>query len=152
MLARFAREGDFGCFLLAGRSSILEQGARDELFPLWAQKNIGIFPGGTYNGGVLASDPNVGAKFNFSDASTDVLERARRLRAVAARHRVSLKAAAWRFALAHQAGPRQSPEPSLTVGLLNRFEAQVRSPRVSKGSTSTQRLMGLRRDPGLIRR
>ena len=101
MLARFAQEGDFGCFLLAGRSSILEQGARDELFPLWAQKNIGIFPGGTYNGGVLASDLNVGAKFNFADASTDVLERARRLRAVAARHRVSLKAAAWQFARAH---------------------------------------------------
>ncbi len=40
-------------------------------------------------------------------------------------------------------GARQSPEPSLTVGLLNRSEAQVSSPRVSKGSASTQRLMGL---------
>lgn len=101
MLARFAREGDFDCFLLAGRSSILEPGARDELFPLGAQKNIGVLPGGTYNSGILASDLNVGAKFNFAGASTDVLERARRLRAVAARHRVSLKAAAWQFAQAH---------------------------------------------------
>ena len=46
-------------------------------------------------------------------------------------------------ALGIHAGPRQCPEPSLTVGLLNRFEAQVSSPRVSKRSASTQRLMGL---------
>jgi D-threo-aldose 1-dehydrogenase len=36
MLVRFAREGDFDCFLLAGRYSLLEQGALDELFPLCA--------------------------------------------------------------------------------------------------------------------
>jgi D-threo-aldose 1-dehydrogenase len=101
MLARFAREGDFDCFLLAGRYSILEQGAMDELFPLCAQKNIGILLGGTYNSGILASDLNAGAKFNYADAPTDVLERARGLQTVAARHRVFLKAAASQFALAH---------------------------------------------------
>jgi len=101
MLARFAREGDFDCFLLAGRYSILEQGAMDELFPLCAQKNIGILLGGTYNSGILASDLNVGAKFNYADAPADVLERARGLQTVAAKHRVSLKAAASQFALAH---------------------------------------------------
>jgi len=101
MLARFAREGDFDCFLLAGRYSILEQGAMDELFPLCAQKNIGILLGGTYNSGILASDLNVGAKFNYADAPMDVLNRARGLQTVAARHRVSLKAAALQFALAH---------------------------------------------------
>ena len=101
MLARFAREGDFDCFLLAGRYSILEQGAMDELFPLCARKNIGIMLGGTYNSGILASDLSIGAKFNYADAPPDVLERARGLQAVAARHRVSLKAAASQFALAH---------------------------------------------------
>ena len=101
MLARFAREGDFDCFLLAGRYSILEQGAMEELFPLCAQKNIGILLGGTYNSGILASDLNAGAKFNYAVAPADVLERARGLQTVAARHRVSLKAAASQFALAH---------------------------------------------------
>ena len=101
MLARFAREGDFDCFLLAGRYSILEQGAMDELFPLCAQKNIGILLGGTYNSGILASDLSVGAKFNYADAPSEVLEKARGLQKVAARHRVSLKAAASQFALAH---------------------------------------------------
>ena len=41
------------------------------------------------------------------------------------------------------AGSRQSSEPSLTVGLLNGPEVQLSSPRVSKGSASTQRLRRL---------
>jgi len=47
-------------------------------------------------------------------------------------------------------GSCQSREPSLTVGLLNGSEAQLSSPRVTKGSASTQRLMGLWRDPAAI--
>jgi hypothetical protein len=35
-------------------------------------------------------------------------------------------------------GPRQSHEPSLTVGLLISGLAQISSPRVSKGPSSTQ--------------
>jgi D-threo-aldose 1-dehydrogenase len=101
MLARFARECDFDCFLLAGRYSILEQGAMDELFPLCAEKNIGIMLGGTYNSGILASNLSFAAKFNYADAPADVLERARGLQNVAARYKVSLKAAASQFALAH---------------------------------------------------
>ena len=42
MLARFAREGDFDCFLLAGRYSLLDQSSLDELLPLCVEKNIGI--------------------------------------------------------------------------------------------------------------
>lgn len=101
MLARFARDGDFDCFLLAGRYSLLEQGALDELFPLCEQKNIGILLGGTYNSGILAADLRPGAKYNYADAPPEILERARGLQAVAARHQVSLKAAASQFALAH---------------------------------------------------
>jgi D-threo-aldose 1-dehydrogenase len=103
MLARFAREGDFDCFLLAGRYSLLEQGALDDLFPLCEKKNIGIMLGGTYNSGILANDPQPGAKYNYVDAAPEVLELARGLQAVAARHGVSLKAAASQFALAHPA-------------------------------------------------
>jgi D-threo-aldose 1-dehydrogenase len=103
MLVHFAREGDFDCFLLAGRYSLLEQGALDELFPLCEQKNIGIMLGGTYNSGILARALEPGAKYNYMEAPAEILEQARGLQAVAARHRVSLKAAASRFALAHPA-------------------------------------------------
>jgi D-threo-aldose 1-dehydrogenase len=101
LLARFAREGDFDCFLLAGRYSLLEQGALDELFPLCEERNIGILLGGTYNSGILAADLRPGAKYNYADAPQEVLDRARGLQTVARRYRVSLKAAASQFALAH---------------------------------------------------
>jgi D-threo-aldose 1-dehydrogenase len=103
MLVRFAREADFDCFLLAGRYSLLEQGALDELFPLCEKKNIGIMLGGTYNSGILAQDLKSGAKYNYVEAPPEILERARGLQTVAARHRVSLKAAASQFVLAHPA-------------------------------------------------
>jgi D-threo-aldose 1-dehydrogenase len=103
MLVRFALEGDFDCFLLAGRYSLLEQGALDELFPLCEKKNIGIMLGGTYNSGILAQDLKSGTKYNYLEAPPEILETARGLQMVAARHRVSLKAAASQFVLAHPA-------------------------------------------------
>jgi D-threo-aldose 1-dehydrogenase len=54
-----------------------------------------------HHSSLIASNLSVGAKFNYADAPADVLERARGLQTVAARHRVSLKAAALQFALAH---------------------------------------------------
>jgi D-threo-aldose 1-dehydrogenase len=101
MLVRLAREADFDCFLLAGRYSILEQGAMDELFPLCAAKGIGILLGGTYNSDILASGLDASARYNYAPAPAGILEKAQQLQVVANRHRVSLKAAASQFALAH---------------------------------------------------
>ena len=104
MLARFAREGDFDCFLLAGRYSILEQESLDELFPLCLEKNIGIMAGGTYNSGILAkTSGEEGARYNYGEPPTDIVDKARRIEAVATRHGVDVKAAASQFALAHPA-------------------------------------------------
>ncbi|MSR81480.1 MAG: aldo/keto reductase [Candidatus Latescibacteria bacterium] len=103
MLARFAREGRFDCFLLAGRYSLLEQEAMDELLPLCLEKQIGIMAGGTYNSGILAKGAQAGSKYNYADAPPQIIEKARQLEEVAARHQVSIKAAASQFALAHPA-------------------------------------------------
>ncbi len=101
MLADFARAGDFDCFLLAGRYSLLEQESLDVLLPLCAEKNIGILAGGTYNSGILAKGAAPGAKYNYGDAPEDIIDRARRLEEVSDRHDVDIKAAASQFALAH---------------------------------------------------
>ena len=103
MLARFASEGDFDCFLLAGRYSLLEQDALDELLPLCVEKNIGIMAGGTYNSGILAKGARKGAKYNYADAPSHIIDKARRLMDVADRHAVDIKAAASQFPLAHPA-------------------------------------------------
>ena len=46
ILQRFARDGDFDVFMLAGRYTLLEQGALDEFLPLAVQKGIGVMLGG----------------------------------------------------------------------------------------------------------
>lgn len=101
MLARFAREADFDCFLLAGRYSLLEQGALDELFPLCEKKRIGVILGGTFNSGILARRTRSGARYNYAPAPAEIVKRSRRLEQVAVRYNVSLSAAASQFALAH---------------------------------------------------
>ena len=103
MLARFGRDGDFDCFLLAGRYSLLEQGALDELLPLCVERNIGILAGGTYNTGILAQGARAGARYNYRQAPPEIVERARRIETVAASHAVDVKAAASQFVLAHPA-------------------------------------------------
>jgi D-threo-aldose 1-dehydrogenase len=102
MLARFAREGDFDVFLVAGRYTLLDQAALPELLPLCVQKGIAVVAGGAMNSGLLA-DPKPGARFNYSPAPADLVARAQRIRAVCDGHDVPIKAAAIQFALAHPA-------------------------------------------------
>jgi D-threo-aldose 1-dehydrogenase len=104
MLARFAREGDFDCFLVAGRYTLLDQAALPELLPLAEQKNIAIIIGGVYNSGILANlgDP-ARETFNYQPADQKWLAKARQIKAVCDRHNVPIQAAALQFPLAHPA-------------------------------------------------
>jgi len=103
MLVRFAREGDFDCFLLAGRYTLIDHSGLKELLPLCVEKRIGIIIGGPYNSGVLATGARPGAKFNYAEAPREVLEKVRKVEEVCARHAVPLRAAALQFPLAHPA-------------------------------------------------
>jgi D-threo-aldose 1-dehydrogenase len=102
MLARFAREADFDCFLLAGRYTLLEQGALDEFLPLCAEKGIAVVIGGPLNSGILAN-PQPGATYNYARADEATLARAQRIKAVCDRYDVPIAAAAFQFPLAHPA-------------------------------------------------
>ena len=102
-LARFAREGDFDCFLLAGRYTLLDQSGLEELLPLCQEKDISIILGGPYNSGILASDLSQDTTYFYQRATPEVLDRARKIKSVCDRHSVPLKAAALQFGLAHPA-------------------------------------------------
>lgn len=102
MLARFAREGDFDVFLVAGRYTLLDQVALSELLPLCLAKGIAVVIGGVMNSGILA-DPRPDSRFDYLPADEARLARAVRLRAVCDAHGVPLKAAAVQFPLAHPA-------------------------------------------------
>ena len=103
MPARFAREGNFDCFLLAGRYSLIDHTGLKELLPLSIEKKISIIIGGPYNSGILATGAKPGAKFNYADAPPEILEKVRKVEEFCERHQVPLKAAALQFPLAHPA-------------------------------------------------
>ena len=96
-------DGDFDCFLLAGRYTLLEQEALNSFLPLCAERDIGIFLGGPYNSGILATGPVEGAMYNYEPATDDIRQRVGRIEAVCRAHGVPLASAALRFPLGHPA-------------------------------------------------
>jgi D-threo-aldose 1-dehydrogenase len=89
--------------LLAGRYTLLEQGAMDELFPRCVEAGTAIVIGGPYNSGILAlgTKTNAPLYYNYEPAPADVIEKVRRIEAVCDSHQVPLAAAALQFPLAH---------------------------------------------------
>ena len=102
VLEHFARKADFDVFLLAGRYTLLEQTSLDFL-QLCQAKGIGIFLGGVYNSGILASDLQAGAKYNYADAPAPIMVKARAIKALCDQYGVPLNVAALQFARAHPA-------------------------------------------------
>jgi aryl-alcohol dehydrogenase-like predicted oxidoreductase len=94
--------GHGNCFLLAGRYTLLEQDAVDELMPRMIDKGMSIVAGGVYNSGLLI-DPADGATYNYFPAPDDVLARARAIRGVCTARGVPMRAAALQFPLGHPA-------------------------------------------------
>lgn len=103
MCLRFAQAGNFDCMLLAGRYTLLEQGALDEFMPYAEAHNVSVIIGGPYNSGILAGDVPDHATHDYKAAPRHLIERARRIAAVCQRHHVPLAAAALQFPLAHHA-------------------------------------------------
>jgi D-threo-aldose 1-dehydrogenase len=101
-LVRFANEADFDCFLLAGRYSLLEQTALDELFPVVVERGMSIIAGGVFNSGILI-DPGNNPMYDYAEAPERVRSAARALARTCADAGVPLRAAALQFAAAHPA-------------------------------------------------
>lgn len=97
----FALAGDFDIFLLAGRYTLLEQGALDRLLPACLERAISVSIGGVYNSGILA-DPRAGM-FDYAPADPRIIERALAIETVCDSFDVPLKAAAIQFPAAHPA-------------------------------------------------
>jgi D-threo-aldose 1-dehydrogenase len=102
MLARFAREANFDCFLLAGRYTLLDQGGLRELLPACQERGIAVIAGGVFNSGILAA-PQAGATYDYAVADPVLVQRAQRIGETCARWDVPLKAAAVQFPLGHPA-------------------------------------------------
>ena len=103
MSLRFAREADIDCILLAGRYTLLEQGALAELLPICEQKGIAVVLGGPFNSGVLATGLSSDARYDYGDVPDAIADRVTAITAICRKHNVDLRAAALQFPLAHSA-------------------------------------------------
>jgi D-threo-aldose 1-dehydrogenase len=144
MLAGFARHTDMDLLMLAGRYTLLEQDALDDLLPLCVERDVSIVAAGVFNSGLLARDrPPADAKYNYAQAPPALVERARRLAAVCARHGASLPAAALAFPLAHPA------VASVCIGARSRAQIARNAELFEAGVPAD--LWAELRDEGLVR-
>lgn len=101
-LSRFVREVDLDCILVAGRWTLLDRSAGEELLPLCQARGVDVVAGGVFNSGLLAR-PSDRATFDYQSAPRQLLRAAREMESVCARAGVSLPAAAIAFAARHPA-------------------------------------------------
>jgi D-threo-aldose 1-dehydrogenase len=122
----FMKAGDFDTLLVAGRYTLLEQEALDELLPLCERRGTAIVIGGGFNGGILATGSTPGAKWNYAPAPEHMVDKVKKIEAVCARHKVPLAAAALQFLLAHPAvashipGTRNVAQMNQNLELINK--------------------------------
>jgi D-threo-aldose 1-dehydrogenase len=101
--APIARETDLDCVLVAGRYTLVDHEATEQLLPMCAERGISVIAGGVFNSGFLA-DPRPGGMFQYRPTSDAALiDRAERIRQVCERHGVPIRAAAVQFPLGHPA-------------------------------------------------
>jgi D-threo-aldose 1-dehydrogenase len=104
MLADLVRQTDVDIVMLAGRYTLLDQDGALDLLPLCVEHGVGVVAAGVFNSGLLArAEPSRDARFEYGEAPPALVERARRIAAVCARHGTTLPAAAIAFPLAHPA-------------------------------------------------
>jgi D-threo-aldose 1-dehydrogenase len=107
-------------FLIAGRYTLLDHTALEQLFPACTAKAVKVVLGGPYNSGLLAG----GTTFNYQPAKADMVARANAIRAICERHGTDIKAAALQFCAAHPVvaavipGPRTAAEAQQNAALM----------------------------------
>ncbi|MFB7817222.1 aldo/keto reductase [Paenibacillus chitinolyticus] len=86
--------------LLAGRYTLLDhERALQRVMPAAVKHNMDIVIGGPYSSGVLAG----GTHFEYQKASPEIMARVEKIKNIADRHHISIKAAALQFSLANPA-------------------------------------------------
>ncbi len=97
MLTRFVERLDLDVVLCAGRYTLLDRSAEEDLLPACARRGTSVVVGGPYNSGLLAG----GGTYDYLPAPPELRARVDHLARVCADHGVPLRAAALRFPLLH---------------------------------------------------
>jgi D-threo-aldose 1-dehydrogenase len=102
MPAEFVRRTELDAVMIAGRYTLLDQSALDELLPLCLDRGVAVLAAGVFNGGILATAVP-GDRFDYLPAPPELADRAARIAAICGRHGVDLPQAAMALPAAHPA-------------------------------------------------
>ena len=111
----FVRETDLDVVMLAGRYTLLEQGALDDLLPECERRGVSVIAAGVFNSGLLARDrPREDATYDYEPAPPELVARVapHRRRPASATARACRSPRA-QFALAHPAVATVLPRRAL---------------------------------------
>jgi len=102
MLARFLRETPADVVMLAGRYTLLDQSALDSVLPAAVEHGKSVVAVGVFNSGLLSNDrPGPGLKYDYQDASPQLVARAQAIARVCEQHGTTLPCAAVAFPFTH---------------------------------------------------
>ncbi|WP_079085477.1 aldo/keto reductase [Streptomyces dysideae] len=144
MLARFLRETAADVVMLAGRYTLLDQSALDDVLPVACEHGKSVVAVGVFNSGLLSRDrPAEGMKYDYQDAPPNLVVRARAIAEVCERHGTTLPAAAIAFPFTHPS------TVNVTLGMRDR-EQVTRNAELHRSAIPQALWDDLRRQ-GLIR-
>ncbi|GAA1139459.1 aldo/keto reductase [Kribbella jejuensis] len=104
MLTRFVQEIDIDVIMLAGRYSLIDPDALDDVLPACLQNDVQVVAVGIFNSGLLSQPrPAAGATFNYEPAAQPLVDKANKIADICESHNTTLPAAALAFPLAHPA-------------------------------------------------
>ncbi|SMF39497.1 D-threo-aldose 1-dehydrogenase [Alteromonadaceae bacterium Bs31] len=103
VLVDAAKETAFDCFLVAGRYTLLDCSANQELFPVCQERGIKIIVAAPFNSGILASGVSGTTRphYNYGTAPTHIIQQVQKIQDVCVQFSTTLPAAALQFSMAH---------------------------------------------------
>ena len=129
MPAEFVRRHDIDVIMLAGRYTLLEQGALDELLPLAVARGVSIVAAAVYNSGLLSRPrPAADAHYDYGPAPAAMIARANAIADTCEEFGITLPEAAIAYPLRHPAvvsvvvGMRTADQ---VVGTAERYAARI---------------------------
>lgn len=103
-LAELIRRADIDLVMCAGRFTLLDSSALDDLLPTALNSGVGVIAAGVYNSGLLSSNkPSNTSHFDYKPAPQRLIERALRISEVCQEYGVSLPEAAIAYVMGHPA-------------------------------------------------
>ena len=122
--------GDWDCFLLAGRYTLLEQEALNTFLPHCLERKCSIVIGGAYNSGILATGVRRKGPlyYNYEPAPEWVVKKVAEIERACEEFGIPMAAAALQFPLAHPAVASVIPgigKPKRIEQTLDLFTAEI---------------------------